>query len=128
MRVPAALLLAAALGGVAGQPLTLQPCNGSQPAQRLAYAGAGGTLEDGLGRCITGGGAGIGKAAAAALCEMGATSVIVGRTEGMRTVGKDAVEGEKHAGIGRSGAVLREMAELRRVSRDMIDDEIGRDR
>jgi meso-butanediol dehydrogenase/(S,S)-butanediol dehydrogenase/diacetyl reductase len=30
---------------------------------------------------ITGGGAGIGKAAAAALCEMGATSIIVGRTE-----------------------------------------------
>ncbi len=30
---------------------------------------------------VTGGGAGIGKAAAAALCEMGATSVIVGRTE-----------------------------------------------
>jgi len=30
---------------------------------------------------VTGGGAGIGKAAAAALCEMGATSIIVGRTE-----------------------------------------------
>jgi meso-butanediol dehydrogenase / (S,S)-butanediol dehydrogenase / diacetyl reductase len=30
---------------------------------------------------VTGGGAGIGKAAAAALCELGATSVIVGRTE-----------------------------------------------
>ena len=30
---------------------------------------------------VTGGGAGIGKAAAAAVCEMGATSVIVGRTE-----------------------------------------------
>jgi meso-butanediol dehydrogenase/(S,S)-butanediol dehydrogenase/diacetyl reductase len=30
---------------------------------------------------VTGGGAGIGKAAAAALCEMGATAAIVGRTE-----------------------------------------------
>jgi len=36
---------------------------------------------DGQAVVVTGGGAGIGKAAAAALCEMGATSIIVGRTE-----------------------------------------------
>jgi len=66
------LLLLAVSRAALGQPLTLQPCNSSQPAQRLAYAGAGGTLVDGSGSCITGSGAG--GAVAAAPCAAGGSA------------------------------------------------------
>lgn len=54
------------------QPLTLQPCNASVPQQRLTFSASSGTLTDGAGACIGGGGAG--SAVVAAPCVPGSAS------------------------------------------------------